>query len=148
MFFCLLLIGPVELCRYPPNQKGLEDPKTNSGYKTRVYCSAQANWRRPVLSEITRENDVLFENYRSLPCGVIDSQNMTRECHADCNRLTPGTTAPCVFARNVHPVHWLMVRREVSSITCPFIYLSWPPARPRHVWGRIDKWRTVVIIYL
>ncbi len=45
----------VELRRYPPNQKGLADPKTNSGYKTLVYYSAQANWRRPDLTEITRE---------------------------------------------------------------------------------------------
>ncbi len=45
----------VELCRYPPNQRGLADPKTNSGYKTLIYYSAQANWRRPVLTEITRE---------------------------------------------------------------------------------------------
>ncbi len=49
------VLANVELSRYSPNQKGLEDPKTNSGYKTLVYCSAQANWRRPVLSEITRE---------------------------------------------------------------------------------------------
>ncbi len=28
---------------------------------------------------------VIFENYRSLTCGVIDSQSMTRECHANCN---------------------------------------------------------------
>ncbi len=32
--------------------------------------------------------DVLLENYRSLPCSVIDSQSMTRECHADCNTFT------------------------------------------------------------
>ncbi len=38
------------------------------------------------MIEMTIEiRDVIFENYRSLPCGVIDSQSMTRECHADCN---------------------------------------------------------------
>ncbi len=39
----------------PQIKEGLEDPKTNSGYKTLVYYSAQAYWRRPVLSQITRE---------------------------------------------------------------------------------------------
>ncbi len=33
----------VELSRCSPNQKGLKDPKTNSGYKTLVYFSALAN---------------------------------------------------------------------------------------------------------
>ncbi len=50
----------VELCRYPLNQKGLANPKTNSGYKTLIYYSAQANWRRPVLNEITREMMLFF----------------------------------------------------------------------------------------
>ncbi len=49
------VLANVEMSRYPPNQKGLADPKTNSGYKTLTYYSAQANWRRPVLTEITRE---------------------------------------------------------------------------------------------
>ncbi len=31
-------------------------------------------------------DDVIFEHYRSLPCGVIESQSMTRECHANCNK--------------------------------------------------------------
>ncbi len=53
------VLANVELCRYPLNQKALEDPKTNSGYKTLIYYSAQANWRRPVLSEITREMSFL-----------------------------------------------------------------------------------------
>ncbi len=52
---CMISYELVVLCRCPPNQKGLEDPKTNSGYKTLIYFSAQANWRRPVLTEITRE---------------------------------------------------------------------------------------------
>ncbi len=49
------MLANVELCRHLLNQKGLADPKTNSGYKTLIYYSAQANWRRPVRSEITRE---------------------------------------------------------------------------------------------
>ncbi len=37
------------------NQKGCEDPKANKGYKTRIYFSTQAYWRRPVFSEIKRQ---------------------------------------------------------------------------------------------
>ncbi len=50
----------MELSSYPPKQKGLADPKTNSAYKTLIHYSAQANWRRLVLTEITREVLVIF----------------------------------------------------------------------------------------
>ncbi len=50
-----IVVASVVFGRYSPNQKGFEDPKTNWGYKTLIYFSTHAYWRRPVFREIKRE---------------------------------------------------------------------------------------------
>ncbi len=48
----------IEFDRLSQNQKGVEDPKTNSGYKTLIYFSPQAYWRRPDFLRDHARDDV------------------------------------------------------------------------------------------
>ncbi len=69
-----VFVGEVFVFRgYCSNQKWFEDPKTNSGYKKRVFISKPRRTGDDQFSVRSCAMLSFFEIYRSLQCVAIDS---------------------------------------------------------------------------
>ncbi len=76
---------PCGVVSLPPKSERARGPKDKFRVQNTYLLFGPGELATTSSYRDNARDSVIFENYRYLPCGVIDSQSMTRECHADCN---------------------------------------------------------------
>ncbi len=69
----------------PPKSESAHGPKDKFSVQNTYLLFGPGELATTSSYRDNSRDDVIFENHRSPPCGVIDSQSMTRKCHANCN---------------------------------------------------------------